>query len=82
MDVLLKEEEEEEKQTQQEAVPSDNRKDAEFAEPANDPTPTTSAPTNEISSENPASHDNEELVEPISGQEQSRLNSHEQAVGA
>lgn len=82
LDVLLKEEEEE-KQPQQEVTPSDNDKDAEPSESANAHTTTTnSGATNEISSENLASHETGELVEPISKQEQPRLSSHEQTVGA
>jgi hypothetical protein len=82
LDVLLKEEEEEEKQPQQEVTRSNNDKDVEPSELANDPTTSTSDATNEIPTENLASPENGELVEPISGQEQPRLNSHEQAVGA
>ncbi|KAE8554743.1 hypothetical protein EYB25_003284 [Talaromyces marneffei] len=83
LDVLLKEEEEEEKQPQQEVAPSDNIKDAETSEPANAVTISTApGATNEISTQNLASHERGELVDPISGQEQPRLNSHEQAVGA
>ncbi|PCG96983.1 SEC7-like, alpha orthogonal bundle [Penicillium occitanis (nom. inval.)] len=81
LDVPLKEEEEE-KQPQQDVAPSGNGKGTDPSEPADVTTLTTSAAANEVSNENVASHENGELVEPISGKEQPRLNSHEQAVGA
>lgn len=90
LDVLLKEEEAE-KESQRNVAPSEGGKDANSSEPAETPTAltadaptplTTSAATSKVPNENLASHGNGELVELVPGQEQTGLNSHEQAVGA
>ncbi|EED21910.1 guanyl-nucleotide exchange factor, putative [Talaromyces stipitatus ATCC 10500] len=67
LDIVLKENQEEES-----AAPSAGPKNAS----------TTSATTNDLSNENFPTLENGELIDPISGQENPRLNSHEQAVGA